>query len=807
MADHRDGTHGTDDPSGTGSDGPGSGGSPDGRDLALEAALAARPAVLDVAVLRRTGTDGRGYRVAYVVPAPGADPGTLRRVVDAAGLRAPTGDPVLLSVISRVPRDGHGRPDPGALAALPVIPGDATPEAVPAPGPARLHLDALLDLPARWQPDATATADTDGPDPGDGDDDGPPAWCTGPDPEPHRHPDDPDTLVTALLAAADREPDLGVHVIGEAGERAIGYPELLAAARRVLTALRAQGLGPGDPVLLHLPDLGDHLVGLWACLLGGMRPVAVAQAPGYDRRNAVLDKLEHAWRTLGQAPVLSGGGTVAALRGYGERAGWAGLRVLDLAGCRDAEPAADLHSPRPDEVAFLQLSSGSTGRSKVIQVTHGGVIRYAQAARRALTVRPGDVFANWLPLDHVVGTLSFHLAPVVLRCAQVHAGTGLVLADPLRWLDVLQRHRAAHSWSPNFGFTLIADAVRANPDRRWDLSSVRTLVNAGEQCTEPVMARFVAAVEPFGITAPAVVLGWGMAETCTMICHQPLTAAAVQHVRRSGSGRLTLLDGPEPGSSTLLSMGPPDPGTEFRVTGPGGAVLPELTIGRLQVRSARVTPGYLNNPAADAEAFVGDGWFDTGDLAFATGGRITITGRAKEIIIVNGVHHFCHEIEDVVGAVDGVTPSFVAAVAVPSPAGTEQPAVLFVPRSGPVTGRVLAAVREALARRLQLTAVVLVAVPREDFDKTTSGKIQRAAMRARLLAGELDDAVRAAELAEAGPRTVPDCLYRPLWTPRRFPVVAGPDAGRTLVVAGDSGPARSLAGRLPGAVPVRPDGV
>ena len=776
----------------------------------MEALLAGRSVVGDVAVLRRIADDGRPVRVVYVVPAPGVEPAAVHRAVAAADLRTGAGGspPLLIGVVSRIPRDPDGLPDAEALRALPVTdprqPGGA-PAAAPDPVLGRLHLDRLLDLPPRWAPDATAPTPAAGAGL-DLDDGGPSSLCTGsdpgPDPGPHRRDADPAIVVDAMLAAAHDHPDRGVHVVGPAGERFVDYPTLLGSARRVLTALRATGLGAGDPVILHLPDLGDHLVGLWACLLGGMRPVAVAQAPGYHDRNAVLDKLEHAWRTLGSAPVLSGGATVAALRGYGDRHGWDGLRVLDLADQRDADPAAELHRPRPDEVAFLQLSSGSTGRSKVIQITHTGVIRYAQAARLVGRMRDGDVFVNWLPLDHVVGTLSFHLAPVVLGCDNVHAPTALVLADPLLWLDLLQRHRAAHSWAPNFGFKLVADAVRARPDRRWDLGTVRTLVNAGEQCTEPVMAEFVAAVEPFGITPGTVVLGWGMAETCTMICHQPLGVEAIQHVRRAGVGRrLRLLDAPEPGSSTLLSMGPPDPGTECRIVGPDGAVLPELAIGRLQVRSARVTPGYLNNPTADADAFVGDGWFDTGDLALTAGGRVTITGRAKEIIIVNAVHHFCHEIEDVVGAVDGVTPSFVAAVGVPSPSGTEDLAVLLVPRVAPVDRSVLAAVRAALARRLQLTSAVLVAVPGKDFDKTTSGKIQRAAMRARLLSGDLDDAVRAVELAEAGPRTVPDCLYRPQWTPRRFParpVAAGP----TLVIADELG----LAGLLPQTVVAPPSG-
>ncbi|HWM04017.1 MAG TPA: SDR family NAD(P)-dependent oxidoreductase, partial [Actinophytocola sp.] len=572
------------------------------------------------------------------------------------------------------------------------------------------------------------------------------------------------------------------------------YPELLDAALRTLTGLRAAGLAAGEPVVLHTPSLAEHLVGLWACLLGGLHPIAVAQAPDYTARNPVLDKLEHAWRDLGGPSVLSGGGTVAALRGYAERAGLDGMRVLDLAECATFPRAEEHRRAEPGDVAMLQLSSGSTGRSKIIQLTHRGIVRYAQAARAASFMRTGDVFVNWLPLDHVAGVVMYHLGPVVLGCDNVHTPTARVLADPLLWLDLLENHRAQHSWSPNFGYLLVAQAVAERPDRRWDLSCVRTLVNAGEQCTEPVMTGFVDAVRPFGITAAHLLLGWGMAETCTAISYQRFGADAVQHVGQAGPGRpLELLDAPAPGATTFLSMGPPAPGAEFRITGRDGRTeLPELHIGHLQVRSDRVTPGYRNNPAANAAAFPDGDWFDTGDLAFIAGGRLTITGRAKEIIIVNGVHYYCHEIEDTLGAVDGVAASFVAAFGIPTPGGTERLAVVFVP-DGRLDGALVDRLRRRLSERFGLASVLLAAVDQASFDKTTSGKIQRAGMRDRLLRGELTDALHAVELAESGPATMPDCVYRPEWTPRVFPTGPGPE--RVLLV----GDRPELARGLPGA--------
>lgn len=759
----------------------------------LRAAIAARPEVSDVVVVDRVTADGTAVRVAYLTPAGNTRPRAARRAASAAALTSGVGGdrPLLTAVLAAIPRAADGTADAAALAAVPVAEG-ATGRVVEAhsPLPARLHLADLLDLPSRWATRLSAGPAVDTPPPLDappaGSDGGPLATAPG----------DPQTMPEALLRAAKSWPDRGLHLVEADGTRTLAFPQLLTAARRALTGLRSAGLTVGDPVILHAPALTDHFVAFWAALLGGLRPVTVAQAPGYADRNATLDKFEHAWRTLGQPVVLSGGATLAGLRGYADRAGLTGLRVLDVADLAGHDPADRLHTPDPADVAMLQLSSGSTSKSKVIPLTHRGLVQYAQGARQAGRCGSGQTFLNWLPLDHVAGIVMMHLAPTVLGCDNVHVPTTAVLADPLLWLDLLERHEVRHSWSPNFGYKLVVEALRTQPDRSWDLGRLRSLINAGEQCTEQVMREFVAATRPFGITADTLLLAWGMAETCTAISYQVFDATAVQHLRLEAAGtRVRLLDEPEPGSTTLLSMGPAAPGSRFRIAGPDGAgALPELHIGRLQVRSERVLPGYLHNDEANEAAFPDGEWFDTGDLAFLAGDRMTITGRGKEIIIVNGVHYFCHEVEDIVGAVDGVVPSFVAAVGAPAADGIEQMVVLFVPAAEP-DAVLLNRVRQQLAARLQVTAATLIAVGADLFDKTTSGKVQRTAMRARLLAGGYDAALRRTELLDGGARTVPDCLYRPGWEARDLPVRACGEP--TLLIADLVGLAGALHGLLP----------
>ncbi len=756
----------------------------------LEARLLRHGDVLDCALLPRETPDGGSRLLAYVVPASHADTTRLRKRIDAESLVA--GQPLLPVLVSHIPRTAGGAPDAQALRSLPVLTPRLLQEyeqglnqgqrdgrfrlelASPAPAPERLHLS---DIDGAWQGVETEapvrpTAKTDTSSAGKAGN-VPMALCQGG--ELRLGAEDPTTVPQALLRAAERFSHKGVLVVldGQQHTKFIDFPTLLARARRVLGGLRQRGLRAGDTALLLVPSLEDYFPALWGCLLGGIRPVTVTRPPGYDARNAVLDKLFHAWKTLERPVLLTNGEATAALRRLPELYDMDGLRVLALADCEQAPPAEELYSPAPEEVVMLQLTSGSTGNSKIIQITHRGVVQYIHGHAEKTGHTSEDVTFNWLPMDHVVPLLMFHLRDVYLGCMNIHASTDLVIENPLLWLDIMERYRVHHSWSPNFGYKLVAEALRKQPARHWELSSVKTLVNAGEQCTLPVMRDFLTATARFGITPDRMVLAYGMAETCTAIVYKNFADPdAVHYIRTSSlSGTLQWMQpDAEPGEQTLfISMGGPALGSALRVVDASNQLLPEGRIGRLQVRSGRVTPGYLNNPEANREAFPDGDWFNTGDLAFIKDGQVTITGREKELIIINGANFFCFEIEDVVGKIEGVLPSFVAACGLPvAQTGSEALVVFFVPEqpAPEVPLEVIRKIRSTLMSYFQFTPAFILPVSKESFPKTTSGKIQRNALKQRLLAGEFAATVKALDLREANANTVPDCIYRLHWEPR-----------------------------------------
>ncbi|MCT2582172.1 non-ribosomal peptide synthetase/type I polyketide synthase [Actinophytocola gossypii] len=566
--------------------------------------------------------------------------------------------------------------------------------------------------------------------------------------------DDPPDARAALLRAAEHHPDSAVVAVTSPGRAVrLTYPELLRRARHLLAGLRTRGRRPGDAVVLHGLPLPDFFPALWACLLGGITPAVIAEPMSDDPSPAAAERFAHVCRLLRRPLVLTGAEAVDRLRATGECGSVTGVDE-----CAAAEPA-DPHRPQGDDTSLLMLSSGSTGPPKAVRLTHHALAEFAASSRRGLDLRPEHTSVNWMPLDHSGALLLYHVLEVFVGATNVHAPTDLVLGDPLLWLDLLVEHRAQHGWAPNFAYQLVADALAGSDpdcDRCWDLSGIRTMVTGGEQVTVAVVSRFLDATRAFGLPGDCVRPVWGMAETTTAITLGRYTPAAVHRLLKSSmSGDLVRADDSVPDRDlvTLVSVGPPAPGAALRVVDEHDDVVPEGRVGRLQVRSPRVTPGYLGDEDGTRALFpdherTGRTWLDSGDLAFVAGGEVVITGRVKDVIILNGHNHFCHEIEDVAGGVAGVVSGWVGACGIPDErSGTERlHVVVGTDETG--TDRLVAEVRAALFERLGLTGEV-VAVPRRDFPRTPSGKVRRNALPDLVRAGaarpdvEVADRVRA----------------------------------------------------------------
>ncbi|MCS0602714.1 amino acid adenylation domain-containing protein [Streptomyces sp. LP11] len=743
---------------------------------ALTEAARSVPGVRDAVAL--PAADGGAPRL-FVVPGRAEATEGVERLLERTGTAA-----VRVTAVSTLPRTADGAPDPAALAALPAVDRAAaedwrrrlaraagvtgaevtvenTPEEL-----ARRHAGP----PRRTTQPAPGTAA-----PAD----------TGRRPALSEGPELTEPSVSgwgeALVRAAEHARGDIVHVRADGTETRRDYASLIPEASRVLAGLRRAGLRPGDQVILQCDDSEDFLAALWGCVLGGFVAVPLTVPASYDTSSAALTKLEGIWRMLGRPWVVCSPALEPGLRGLADRRNWPGLRLTTAAALRDAPEDRDWYAARPDDLILMLMTSGSTGLPKAVRLTHRNVLTRSAATEAMNALGADDVTLNWIPLDHVTGVVMFHLRDLYLGCRQIHAPTSWILQDPTRWMDLAHRHRVTVTWAPNFAFGLLAEQADRFRDRDWDLTPMRLVMNAGEVVVAAAARGFLHALRPFGLPQDVMHPGWGMSETCSVVTDSVLPAE------------------PPGTDETFVSCGLPYPGFAMRVVGEDTAVLTEGDVGRLQVRGTSVTGGYHDNPAANAEAFTDDGWFDTGDLAFLRDGELFITGRAKDVIIVNGVNHYSHEIESCVEELPAVVRSFTAACAVRSDpaAGTDELALFVHLAPGPDRAAALREIAGKVTREIGVSPAFLVPVGPGDIPKTEIGKIQRTKLRKSFEAGDFDDAVREAQLLLGTAATLPDWFLRPTWgpaAPHRPRVL--PPGRHTLVLAGAEPETHALADRL-----------
>jgi acyl-CoA synthetase (AMP-forming)/AMP-acid ligase II len=590
--------------------------------------------------------------------------GITRRVTYTAAQRPVSAGEVSDSetvLLTRLPRAADGQPDTAVLQAIPIASADnlAACERVlrSLPGiheaavlasqwiPADLpvHLEELL--PADWrQSRATASQRSETlPPSSEPRRDLPPAIVHGPELPSGKAR----TLVDALVEAAQRgrSDDLTfLDFEGHAVRQSLA--ELLETAQSVLGGLRAAGLEPGSRVVLQLPANGDILAAFWGCVLGGCPPVILPVPPSYADESRGLDQLAHIIATLDRPWLITNEQLQADIAKWAKDRGAAIRGALVIENLRQHAQETTPHAAQPEDVAFFSTSSGSTGQPKCVQLTHRGLLERAAGANRLCDHTADDVILNWLPLDHIGSISDWHLRCVLAGCRMVYVPKEYVISQPLRWLDLIHEHRITHSWAPNFAYSLIRDAVSkqdpASIEDRWDLSCVDGLLTAGEAVSPKVVAEFLSLLRPFGFAETAIRPAFGMAELgsgvtyCLPTNAEPLKFHTV--ARSSLETGLVRVSPDHSDAITFTDLGRPIPGISIRVVGGQRNILPEETVGQVQIRGAAVMAGYYRNPAANA-VLLDDGWFDTGDLGFLSEGRLVLTGRAKDVIIVNGSNY------------------------------------------------------------------------------------------------------------------------------------------------------------------------
>ncbi|MGV0104579.1 SDR family NAD(P)-dependent oxidoreductase [Nostoc sp. DSM 114160] len=606
-------------------------------------------------------------------------------------------------------------------------------------------------------------------------------------------PDDPNAPITLpeVLQRTAQQATGGeiIYLLPDGTELRQSYAELLEVAKRILTGLRKLGLKPKNKVILQMELNCDIIPTFWGCLLGGFVPVIMEVSPTYRESNKVVDKLCHIWQFLDSPVIL----TTEALKQEVELLSqWLPeerLKIDTIEALKDNTASTQYHQSQPDEVALFNLTSGSTGIPKCVQLTHQNLIARARGANKLNQHEPEDVILNWLPFDHIGSISDWHIRGVEIGCTLVYAQKEYILGRILNWLDLIHKYRITHSWASNFAYAIVNDSFKQEPEQNWNLSCVKFLLTAGEAVSSKAVEDFQENLVTYGLKATAIRPAFGMAEMGSGITyyqpHQeaPLLFHRVDKSRLQSTIKRVEID--HLNHHIFTDLGSVIPGITIRIVDNNNSVLKEDTIGRLQVKGDAVSPGYYNNHDANSQSFLKEGWFDTGDLGFIANGQLVVTGRAKETIIINGANYYSHEIEAVVEEIGEIEVSYTAACAVCDADDTTEKLAIFF--NSPITEdqkllELLTKIRQAVVSKIGLNPDYLILLPKEDIPKTVIGKIQRSQLRNRFGAGEFNHIIKQIDILLNNTNTIPDWFYQKVWRRKKAKLLKALPQGCLTIV-------------------------
>lgn len=461
-----------------------------------------------------------------------------------------------------------------------------------------------------------------------------------------------DTARSSSKGLVTGEPNCPVrHTWGEVHER----------ARRIAGGLATAGVDRGDavPVLAGAPaEIAPAGQGIWmrgASLTMLHQPTPRTDLGRWAEETAAVITMIGAKTVVISDPFMAAGPLLAEL----------GTRVLTIEQLLGSRPIDPVRTDE-DDVALLQLTSGSTGSPKAVQVSHRNVVSNAEAMFIGAEVDiDTDVIVSWLPLFHDMGMTGFLTVPMYFGAELVKVTPMDFLRDTLLWAKLIDKYRGTMTAAPNFAYKLFAKRLRtlAEPGQ-FDLSSLRWALSGAEQVEPADVEDFCEAGKPFGLRPEAILPAYGMAETTVAVSFSECGAGLM--IDEVDADLLALLHRAVPAAKgqtrRLTTLGRPLKGLEARIIDDDGNILSARGVGVIQVRGEPVTAGYVT-----MGGFVGalddQGWYDTGDLGYLTEtGHLVVCGRVKDVIIMAGRNVYPTDIERAAGRVPGVRPGCAVAV-------------------------------------------------------------------------------------------------------------------------------------------------
>jgi fatty-acyl-CoA synthase len=531
----------------------------------------------------------------------------------------------------------------------------------------------------------------------------------------------------------------GMNFYSGKGELAatLPYTLLRSSAQSLARKLLGLGLSHGGRMALVAETDADFVRFFFACQYAGLVPVPLPAAVHLGGRQGIIENLRKLVESCGAQAAMASSSFLPFLA---EAADGLNVKHVGEPGYFDALPEADLplQAPKPEEIAYLQYTSGSTRFPRGVVITQKAVMANLSCIiSHGLSVRPGDRANSWLPFYHDMGLVGFLLAPMASQLSIDYLSTRDFAMRPRLWPALISKNRASISYSPTFGYALCARRIRPTEIEQYDLSSWRIAGTGAEPIRADILESFARLLEPAGFNSQAYVASYGMAECSLAISFAPLGKGL--EIDRIDADALTdsgtavpVGDGTCRGEAKeLVFCGSVIPGHEIEIRDEHGRKLGERRCGVLHVRGPSIMSEYLGDAEATREVLSPDGWLNTGDLAYLAGDQVVITGRQKDLIIINGRNIWPQDIEFLVEQQPEIRSRDAAAFSIPGIGGEDTVVLVVQCRHFEDTERcrLVEVLRGRIREEFGIDCLVEL-VPPHTLPQTSSGKISRTKARA-----------------------------------------------------------------------------
>lgn len=561
------------------------------------------------------------------------------------------------------------------------------------------------------------------------------------------------TLPEIIQARASHTPDKIAYIFlkdGEDDAETATYKQLYDAAKAIASRLLSLN-AKGERALMLFPPGMDFIKALYGCFLAGV--VAVPAYP--PRKNRSLDRIKLLVEDSGAKIVLS----VSDIQDFSLRAfaDMETLQHMQWITIDDNETTlpidlTELSLPLPSDTAILQYTSGSTGMPKGVIVTHQNIVRNLEFLRQSFRLTPKSVSVSWLPGFHDMGLIEGILEPAYAGFTAIQMPPVAFIQKPARWFKAITKYKATHTGAPNFAFELSVNGISEDERKTLDLSSIDTFYSGAEPVRKETLERFIDTFSSCGIQISAICPSYGMAETTLIISGPPpgrgpaylcVSSNALEH------DKIIPVSDTIPDARYLVGVGNQWIDTKVKVVNHETLqVCADDQVGEIWVSGSSVTSGYWRKPLETEETYAAmlsndtTRYLRTGDLGFLHDGELFITGRLKDVIILNGRNFYPQDIEYFTEiSHPAIKPAACAAFAVDVNQTEKLVIVAEVLRSyirDIDTEAVCEAIRNSIAEEFEQEVYAIQLLRTASILKTSSGKVQRRACRQGFLHRTLD---------------------------------------------------------------------